>query len=193
VKVKAQRIIRPDKSAALFDKAYSSVATIARGLSGFKATGIYPLNPNVFTDEDFQQEWEDQDTYSKLQNCCQHVSQQGSPPIQCAPHLAPKTCISSQPDSATLPSTSSRMSTSFQNISPLPTKSYSLSSANGRKRQHSEIWISVPKKIYLKATKQKTNLEARKQNKTEMQGKEFDSRTRKKACAAPAIKSSRPK
>jgi hypothetical protein len=50
MKVKAQRIIRPDEFAALFDNAYSTVATIAKGLSGFKATGIYPLNPNVFTD-----------------------------------------------------------------------------------------------------------------------------------------------
>jgi hypothetical protein len=42
----------------LFDSAYSSAATIAKGFSGFKATGIYHLNPNVFADEDFQHEWE---------------------------------------------------------------------------------------------------------------------------------------
>jgi hypothetical protein len=53
MKVKAQRIIRPDDIAALFDNAYSSVATIPQGLSGFKVTWLYPLNPNVFTDEDF--------------------------------------------------------------------------------------------------------------------------------------------
>jgi hypothetical protein len=67
MKVKAQRIIRPDEFAALFDNAYSTLDTIVKGLSGFKATGIYPLNPNVFTDEDFQQEWEDKDTSSKPQ------------------------------------------------------------------------------------------------------------------------------
>jgi hypothetical protein len=134
MKVKAQRIILPDVFAAFFDNAYSSVATIAKGLSGFKATGIYPLNTNVFTDEDFQYEWKVQDTSSKLQNYYQPLSQQGSPPIQCTPHLAPEPCISTQPDYATLPSTSSRMSTSFQNISPLFTPSYSLSSAKGRKR-----------------------------------------------------------
>jgi hypothetical protein len=66
MKVKAQRVIRPDDFAAFFDNAYFSVATtIAKGISGFKATGIYPLNPNVFTDEDFHHEWEVQDTASK--------------------------------------------------------------------------------------------------------------------------------
>jgi hypothetical protein len=56
MKVKAQRNIWPNDFAAFFDNAYYSVATITKGLSGFKATGIYPLNPNVFTDEDFQHE-----------------------------------------------------------------------------------------------------------------------------------------
>jgi hypothetical protein len=43
MKVKAKRIIRPDDFAVFFDNAYSSVATIAKCLSGFKAAGIYPL------------------------------------------------------------------------------------------------------------------------------------------------------
>jgi hypothetical protein len=63
----------------------------------------------------------------------------------------------------------------FSEMSSLPTPSYSLSSVKGRKKQHSYIWTSIPKKIYLKAKKQKTDLEAGKQNKTEMQGKEFGS------------------
>jgi hypothetical protein len=50
------------------------------------------------------------------------------------------------------------MSTSFQNISPLPAPSYSLSSAEGRKRQHTEIWTSAPKKVYLVAKKQKNEI-----------------------------------
>jgi hypothetical protein len=140
LKIRAQRVIRPDDFAALFNKAYSSVATIAKSLSGFKDTGIYPLNPNLFTDEDFEHDLEVKDTSSKPQNCCQPVSQQGSPPIQCTLHLAPEPCISTEPDSAALPSTSSRVSTSFQNISSLPTPSCSLISAKGTTKQHSEIW-----------------------------------------------------
>lgn len=39
--------------ASLFRKAYQKVATIPKAEAGFAATGIYPLNPEVFTDEDF--------------------------------------------------------------------------------------------------------------------------------------------
>lgn len=45
--------ITPYDLAGLFNKAYSRVATIAVATSGFRATGIYPLNPNLFTDDDF--------------------------------------------------------------------------------------------------------------------------------------------
>jgi hypothetical protein len=37
----------------LFNKAYSCVATIQKGISGFASTGIVPMNPNIFTDEDY--------------------------------------------------------------------------------------------------------------------------------------------
>jgi hypothetical protein len=39
--------------ASLFRKAFQKVATIPKAEAGFAATGIYPLNPDVFTDEDF--------------------------------------------------------------------------------------------------------------------------------------------
>uniref|UniRef100_A0A2A4JC02 Uncharacterized protein n=1 Tax=Heliothis virescens TaxID=7102 RepID=A0A2A4JC02_HELVI len=39
--------------AGLFNKAYIQVANISKAESGFRATGIYPLNPNVFTEQDF--------------------------------------------------------------------------------------------------------------------------------------------
>ncbi|XP_074040373.1 uncharacterized protein [Leptinotarsa decemlineata] len=45
--------ITPYDVAELFNKAYSLVATIAKATSGFKNTGIHPLNPGIFTDEDF--------------------------------------------------------------------------------------------------------------------------------------------
>ncbi|XP_029340979.1 uncharacterized protein LOC115033108 [Acyrthosiphon pisum] len=38
--------------AELFNKAYSIVATVQKGVSGFSSTGICPMNPNVFTEED---------------------------------------------------------------------------------------------------------------------------------------------
>ncbi|KAK9718232.1 hypothetical protein QE152_g23272 [Popillia japonica] len=45
--------ITPYDVADLFNKAYSSVATIAKAASGFRSTGIHPLNPGIFTNEDF--------------------------------------------------------------------------------------------------------------------------------------------
>ncbi|KAL0852338.1 hypothetical protein ABMA28_000541 [Loxostege sticticalis] len=45
--------ITPYDVAGLFNKAYVQVANISKAESGFRATGIYPLNPNVFTDQDF--------------------------------------------------------------------------------------------------------------------------------------------
>uniref|UniRef100_A0A2A4J4D1 Ig-like domain-containing protein n=1 Tax=Heliothis virescens TaxID=7102 RepID=A0A2A4J4D1_HELVI len=39
--------------ASLFRKAFQKIATIPKAEAGFAATGIYPLNPDVFTDEDF--------------------------------------------------------------------------------------------------------------------------------------------
>ena len=53
--MKRHRLVRitPYDLAGIFNQAYSRVATIAVAVSGFKGTGIYPLNPNVFTDDDF--------------------------------------------------------------------------------------------------------------------------------------------
>ncbi|XP_060845492.1 uncharacterized protein LOC132925085 [Rhopalosiphum padi] len=45
--------ITPYDLAELFNKAYSCVATIQKGISGFASTGIVPMNPNIFTDEDY--------------------------------------------------------------------------------------------------------------------------------------------
>jgi hypothetical protein len=101
-------------------------------------------------DEDFQYEWEAQDTPSELQNCCQPVSQQSSP-IQCVPCRAPEPRIFTQRHFVSLLFTSYRMSASFQNISSLLTPSYFLMSAERRKRQHSEIWTSSFNNVYLDA------------------------------------------
>ncbi|KAJ8886339.1 hypothetical protein PR048_012550 [Dryococelus australis] len=48
IKVNAQRIIRHDELAALFNSAYSHVATLAKNVSEFKAKCIMPLDINTF-------------------------------------------------------------------------------------------------------------------------------------------------
>lgn len=53
IKSKNMGKITPYEIAGLFNKAYSKVASLEKGISGFKATGILPMNPAVFDDEDF--------------------------------------------------------------------------------------------------------------------------------------------
>ncbi|KAK9872734.1 hypothetical protein WA026_019515 [Henosepilachna vigintioctopunctata] len=45
--------ITPYDIAGLFNKAYARVASLDKGISGFKATGIYPINPAIFSEDDF--------------------------------------------------------------------------------------------------------------------------------------------
>lgn len=45
--------ISPYEIAELFNRAYTKVACLDIGISGFKTTGIFPINPTVFSDEDF--------------------------------------------------------------------------------------------------------------------------------------------
>lgn len=41
--------------AELFATAYNRVATIEKGINGFKTTGLYPTDTNVFKEKDFIQ------------------------------------------------------------------------------------------------------------------------------------------
>jgi hypothetical protein len=54
IKTKGLGKLTPYDLAGIFNKAYSQVAATAQDVSGFKATGIYPLNPNVLSEEDFE-------------------------------------------------------------------------------------------------------------------------------------------
>ncbi|KAG5864992.1 hypothetical protein JTB14_029922 [Gonioctena quinquepunctata] len=45
--------IRPNIVAQLFNKAFGRVATVEKAIEGFEVTGIFPVNHDVFTAEDF--------------------------------------------------------------------------------------------------------------------------------------------
>ncbi|XP_026319551.1 uncharacterized protein LOC113230034 [Hyposmocoma kahamanoa] len=47
------RIVTQYQLGKLFGIAYAKAATLQNALSGFSKTGIYPLNPNIFSDHDF--------------------------------------------------------------------------------------------------------------------------------------------
>lgn len=42
-----------DKTAEIFNKAYTNVAPIVKEISGCLSTDVYHLDPNVFSGEDF--------------------------------------------------------------------------------------------------------------------------------------------
>lgn len=50
--------ITPYDIATIFNNAYIRVANIGKGVSGFESAGIFPLNPEKFTEEDFAVESE---------------------------------------------------------------------------------------------------------------------------------------
>lgn len=47
------RVITQYQVAELFGEAYETAATMGKGITGFKSCGIYPLNPHIFTEDDF--------------------------------------------------------------------------------------------------------------------------------------------
>lgn len=47
------RVITQYQIAELFGEAYEKAATMGKGINGFKCCGIYPVNRNMFSEEDF--------------------------------------------------------------------------------------------------------------------------------------------
>ncbi|XP_072171817.1 uncharacterized protein [Diadema setosum] len=48
-----KRRITPYDVANILNKAYSKIATVDKAVSGFRCTGIWPINPDVFDDEEY--------------------------------------------------------------------------------------------------------------------------------------------
>lgn len=74
--------ITPYDIAGLFNKAYARVACLDKGISGFKATGIFPMNPAIFSEDDFVVVDEHQNLVSEQASLApvaqseRHISQQ---------------------------------------------------------------------------------------------------------------------
>lgn len=53
--IKSRNMIKitPYEIAGLFNKAYSKLVSLDKGISGFKTTGIFPMDPSVLSDKDF--------------------------------------------------------------------------------------------------------------------------------------------
>lgn len=189
--------ITPYDVASLFNKAYSNVASISKGESGFRVTGIFPMNSDVFTEEDFlpaeilQGESvviQDNENCSLLETTATLTSQEplavASTPVQeplvvnehellvSTPEQEPQVVGSTSDEEPRVVASTSVQepqvvastsvqeqlvvaSTSGQEIPPkkrprvenfinFPTKTLSVSTRQGRKKQHSTILTSTP-------------------------------------------------
>jgi molybdenum-dependent DNA-binding transcriptional regulator ModE len=140
--------------ASIFNKAYSSVAVINKAINGFQATGIYPINPGVFTDEDFLPA----DTFLQTpqltnepnDDITDHNDNNFRSVAIPGPSHSPKASCSKTTDrdmEHSQPGTS-QLKVSFEEISPIPTAP-SISKQKRSRKQHSEILTSTPKKYLL--------------------------------------------
>lgn len=155
--------ITPYDVASLVKKAFSSVASISKGEAGFRATGIFPINPNVFSDEDFlaaevlqSEPIVVQDTVDSILESTAAGDLSLSVPTaivelrQGSPIPSTSTFCSTTPQTATaiscqlgIPSTSGNLPI-IQNFIKLPEKSAVLKTRQGRKKQHATILTSTP-------------------------------------------------
>ena len=130
MKTNQYKFIRPDDFANLFNKAYSRIATVAKGIAGFKSTGIYPLDPNLFSEEEFCRSSEYPQANSSQRTLNEEVS--NSLPNQPGPK---------------------KDHVPFQNVSPVPGASKPAQKRSGAAKQHSQILTSTPVKERLEAKK----------------------------------------
>lgn len=139
--------ITPFEIAELFNNAYGRVATPEKALKGFKVTGIFPLNPDNFTEEDF--------AASDLQN----FNLDPVIPGVVLPDPAIRPRDHTTPDPMTAP-----INVSFEEILPLPGPSRPNTAPKRKaKKQHSEIITHTPNKITLEDKENKKKI--RKENK----------------------------
>lgn len=157
MKTNQYKFIRPDDFANLFNKAYSRIATVAKGIAGFKSTGIYPLDPNLFSEEEFCRSSEYPQANSSQRTLNEEVS--NSLPNQPGPK---------------------KDHVPFQNVSPVPGASKPAQKRrSGAAKQHSQILTSTPVKERLEAKKIK---KVEQQKKKELKEKKKLAGGNKRSC-----------
>lgn len=69
------RVVTHYQMSELLDKVYMKAATMETDINGFKKTGIYPLNRNVFHDHDFLEETVDMEISANISESSQKRAQ----------------------------------------------------------------------------------------------------------------------
>lgn len=155
--------ITPNLLAELFNNAYSRVATPEKAIKGFEVAGIFPYNPDVFSDEDFvPAETLAKENIAAGQNVENlNVGRSESP--ECRQR---ENYLVATPKKAT--NNQEVTQTSFADILQLPSCSKIGQNSNKvtkpREKQHSDIFTSTPNKCALeeKESKKKAKLEKQK-------------------------------
>lgn len=180
--------ITPYEIAGLFNKAYSKIASLDKGISGFKTTGIFPMDPSVFSDEDFFPLGEYESDINPT-NVVNTVSPSKTIATVSSAQEALQTSSSQQPSTdqsqhEVQRRDSPQPSTSFADIlnvlSPRPNVAAKSKKVN-RHKQHSEVLTSTPMKEVFEEKKDKKNKREMKGNKSKkiLIGKSKDKRQEK--------------
>lgn len=158
--------ITPYDVASLVRKAFNRVASISKGESGFSATGIFPINPQVFSEEDFIASEILESESIAVQDCDESISVSTTDAVQDSRSIP---SISGQADPSVpgtlkqvdesvlgtsnqieLTSPTPRAKESFdkqsaiQDLIKLPEKTPGFTTRQGRKKQHATVLTSTP-------------------------------------------------
>lgn len=168
--------------ARLFNQAYMKVATIEKGVSGFKAAGIFPFNPEKFTEEDFAaaEEFRElvldpEERERSFNPAPPHTSSISVDALKAKPSTSADAQEPPTPTSLTVeestPSTSkanlpSHSGVKISDLVPIPKKVVkAVTKRKTSTKQQSEIWTSTPMKATLLEKEAKRNQKNEKQNK----------------------------
>ncbi|KAL1516473.1 hypothetical protein ABEB36_000382 [Hypothenemus hampei] len=157
---------------SLSRNAFNNVASISKGESGFRATGIFPLNPKVFSEEDFVAAEILQSEFITVQDCIESISANTVQDIRSIPStskqidpLNPESVIVLTPQTE---EASHKVST-IQDFIKLPEKAPVCNTRQGRKKQHATVLTSTPiKKVLI----EKENKKITKSQQNKQKGKE---------------------
>lgn len=146
--------ITTNELAEIFNKAYGRVATPEKAIKGFQATGIFPLNSDLFSEEDFApalaflptQAVDFDETVPKLNINIDNTGNKKN-----------KAQNEETEDNNQEPA-----KVSFSDLIPLPGPSTSMAKKQiSNRKQHSEIFTSTPMKAILDEKEDKKQLQLR--------------------------------
>ncbi|KAJ4430341.1 hypothetical protein ANN_22557 [Periplaneta americana] len=172
-----QSKITPYDLAEIFNRAYIRVATLEKGVKGFQSAGIFPLNPNKFSTEDFantpaielpvviNEDEEEENTVQPVDTQLS-TSSTGLQPSTSSTGLQPSTSKANLSTDHISSSSCTPMGTKsnvglgiglrVKDISPVPCQSKPTQLGKRHaKKQHSEIVTSTPMKAVFEEAKRK--------------------------------------